>query len=199
MLRGVVRIARSADGVELYFPPLRSPLAALALAAFGAVSLSLSLLAVLGLIPAGGSDTHGLLVITLTGAFVVPFLVFGFVFIVLGVYMLANSLTVAISTAKIRSARWVFGVPLARREMRCADIAAIEPHPSPKYERLFSAEPSYRLIARDRGRPASTLLLAEGLRGEAAMERVRNLIATAAGLAGRDGRENESTRAGDSQ
>ncbi len=189
--RGVVRIARSADGVELYFPPLRSPAAALALAAFGAVSTTLSLLAVLGLIPAGGSDAHGLMAITLIGAFVAPFLVFGLVFMVLGAYMLANSLTVVIGTAKIRSARRVLGVPLAQREMRCADIAAIEPHTPPKYERLFSAEPSYRLIARNRGRPASTLLLAEGLRGEAAMDRIRTLITNAAGLSDRNGRGNE--------
>lgn len=177
-----MRVTRTADGVELYFPPLRAPGVAAATAAFGVACLVPSLFATAALAPAHGADTPGMLSLILVGAFTVPFLVFGVVFIALAVYMLANSLTVNVTASAIRTTRSLFGMRLARRELRHAEIAAIEPEISAKYQSLFAAEPRYRLVARAAARGSPRLIVAEGLVGERAMEQVRSLIAGNAGL-----------------
>lgn len=171
-----MRVSRSGDAVELYFPPLRAAGIAAATGAFGLVSSALSIFALFGIVPASGSDAHGLLVIALAGAFVVPFLAFGLVFAALAIYMLANSLTVTVRNGRITTVRRVFGMPVARRAMACSEVAAIEPRVAAKYQNLFSAEPSYQLIARGRSKPGVHLVLAEDLRGEAAMTRVKDVI-----------------------
>lgn len=182
---GAVRISRSGEGVELYFPPLRAAGVALALGAFGAVSSALSALAMLGLVPADASDAHGLLVVALVGAFVAPFMAFGLIFVALAIYMLANSLTVTVGRARITAVRRVFGLSFYRRTIACDEIAAIEPRIAARYQNLFSAEPRYQLIAR--GQTASRFVIAEDLRGEASMTHVRNLIADVVSLNQSDG------------
>lgn len=176
---GVVCISRKGDGLELRFPPMRAPGVALALGAFGAVSSVLSMLALFGVIPAGGSDAHGLLVVALVGAFIVPFLAFGLAFAALAIYMLANSLTVTVSNGWITAVRRVFGLTVSSRALSCGEVAAIEPRASAKYQNLFSAEPIYQLIARGHGKRGVRLVIAEDLRGETSMTRVRNLIESA--------------------
>jgi hypothetical protein len=188
---GLVLVSRDARGVELYFPPLRAPGAALALGAFGAVCGGISTLAVLGLMPAGGFDSHALLEIALVAAFIAPVLAFGIVFIVLAVYLLANSLSVRVGTARITSVRRVFGLSVGRREMQCADVTALEPEIMARYRSLFSTEPCYRLVAFGRAQPRSRLVLAEGLCSKAALEQVRHLIADAAGLGKHPGSDDE--------
>lgn len=173
---GVVCISRGSDGIELHFPVLRAPGVALALGAFGAVSSALSMLAMFGVIPAGGSDARSLLVVALVGAFIAPFLAFGLAFVALAFYMLANSLTVTVTKGCITTVRRVFGLPVSRRAMSCGEVAAIEPRVSAKYQNLFSAEPSYQLLARGRSEAGTRFVVAEDLRGEASMSRLRNLI-----------------------
>lgn len=169
------------NGIELYFPPLRALRGAAALGGFGVVCVALPIAALFGLVAASGSHAHSMLAIVLTGAFIVPLAVFGAVFVALAVYLAANSLTVNVGTAKITTLRRVFGLPLARRAMRCGEIAAIEPRPAARYESLFSAEPCYGLIARNNVH-RSEMVVAEGLCGEALAIRVGSLIASAAGV-----------------
>ncbi len=146
--RNIVRLSRRPDGIELYFPPLRAPAGALGLGLFGALCLALPLFALSGLLSTSESNAHDLLAITLLGAFVAPFPVFGVVFIGLAVYMLANSLTVSVNPSAIRTVRRVFGLVLNRRELKCADIVSLEAQIAAKYQSLFSTEPYFRLVAR---------------------------------------------------
>lgn len=170
------------NGIELYFPPLRALRGAAALGGFGAVCVALPIAALFGLVAAGGSHAHSMLAIVLTGAFIVPLAVFGAVFVALALYMAANSLTVDIGTTEITTLRRVFGLPLARRAMRCSEIAAIEPRPAARYESLFRAESCYGLIARNNVPRRAEMVVAEGLCGEALATRVGSLIAGAAGV-----------------
>lgn len=181
--RNIVRLSQQGDAIELYFPPMRAPAAAFALGMFGVVCLALPLLAVSGMLPViGGSTAHGLLVIALLGAFVVPFPVFGAVFIALAVYLLANSLTVTVCPSDIRVVRRVFGLKLRGRELKRAEIAALEAQTAARYQSVFSAEPNFRLVACHATARKNNLVVAESLRGEAMMARVRALIARHAGL-----------------
>lgn len=178
----LIRVSSRPNGIELYFPPLRTPMIAAALGLFGVVCIVLPLLAVFSLLAAGGSAAHGLLALVLTSSFVAPFPVFGAVFIALAVYLVANSLTVSISPAVIRSERRIFGISLRRREIKCADIAAIEGRTAAKYQTLFGAGTQFRLIARHVTHSRYDVVVAENLAGETMMEQVHGLIAGHAGL-----------------
>jgi hypothetical protein len=174
--RDVVRLAHTHDGIELYFPPLRMPQTALALGMFGLLAIVLPAYATVALIPAGGSDAHGLLALVLIGSFVAPFLVFGTAFIALAIYMLGNSLTVRVSATTIGTVRRVFGIALRQREMQRADIAAIEPEIAARYQNAFAVEPCYRLVAQHRLGRGRGLVVAESLTGEPLMARVKALL-----------------------
>ncbi len=182
--RNIVRLSpRPDDGIELYFPPLRAPAGALGLGLFGALCVALPLFALSGLLPMGGNEAHSLLALALLGAFVAPFPVFGAVFVGLAVYLLANSLTVTVSSSAIRTVRRVFGLALKRRELKCADIASLEAQSAAKYQSVFSAEPYYRLAARHATLRHNDLVIAESLQGEALMAQMQALIARHARLA----------------
>jgi hypothetical protein len=178
----IVRVAPRSDGIELYFPPLRAPGIATALGLFGAACMVLPLLAAFNLLAAGGNAVHGLLTIALVSSVIVPFPVFGVVFIAHAVYLLANSLTVTVSPAAIRSERRLFGRCVQRREIRCRDIAAIEERGAAKFQSLFSAQPQFRLIARHATLSKQDVVVAETLAGDSMMAQVRGLIASHAGL-----------------
>lgn len=120
--------------------------------------------------------------IALLGAFAAPFFVFGVVFAVIALYMLANSLTVNVTPEMIRTVRRVFGLAWARRELGCADITAIEAQISAKYQNLFGAEPYFRLVARHATQRDRDLVVAESLRGKAVKAEVQALITHYAGL-----------------
>jgi hypothetical protein len=181
--QNIARLSQRGDAIELYFPPLRAPVAALALGFFGVVCLALPLLAISGALAAmGGSAAHDLLIIALLGAFVVPFPVFGAVFIALAVYLLANSLTVTVSPSNIRVVRRVFGLKLRGRELKRAEIAALEAQTAARYQSVFSAEPTFRLVACHATLRKNDLVIAESLRGEAMTAQVQALIARHAGL-----------------
>ncbi len=182
----VVRITPTAYGIELYFPPLRTPAVAGATAAFGVLCIVPSLIATAAFIPADRSDASGILSFVLLVAFSLPFLAFGAVFVAMAAYMLANSLTVKVSASAISTTRYVFGFGLSHREIKRAEIAAIEPEISAKYQSLFDPEPCYRLIARTHtsspASPARRVVVAESLKGEPAMQQVKGVILAHAGL-----------------
>ena len=112
----------------------------LGLAAFGAVCVVLPVTAIAGLLSAPGSEASSLLAIVFAGAFIVPVMVFGVVFILLALYMAANSFSVEVSASEIRTERRVFGIASAAAAMRCTDIAAIEQQPDRRHEREHENE-----------------------------------------------------------
>ncbi len=177
----IVRVTQRPDGIELYFPPLRAPEVAAMLGMFGVVCIVLPLFAIAALL-GGSSEAYGLLAIALASSFVAPFPIFGAVFIALAVYLLANSLTVTVSPAAIRSVRRVFGLCVRRREINCREVAALEEGVAAKYQSLFSDQPRFRLIARHAKPSQHDVVVAETLAGEAMLAQVRSLIAENAGL-----------------
>jgi hypothetical protein len=76
--------------------------------------------------------------------------------------------------AAIETTRLVFGAIVRRRRIARSDIVSIEPQIPTRYQSLFAAEPSYHLYARTGD--GRRIVVAETLDGEAAMERVKNLI-----------------------
>lgn len=176
-----MRVNRTPHGIELYFPPLRTGYGPLALALFGALCIVLPALALPGLIPAG-SDAPGLLTVALVGIFIVPFPAFGVVFMVLSIYALANSLSVRVDPTRIGTERRVFGIALRRREIDCADIAAIEMQAAPRYQNALNAGTRFRLVARHAAQHKRDLVVAEDLEGEVTATQTQALIARHAGL-----------------
>jgi hypothetical protein len=176
-----VRITRTADGVELYFPPLRAPEVALPLAAFGVIAAAMPAVAIVALLPVAVTSAGNLLGASLLGGFVVPFVAFGSFIVALAIYMLANALHVRVSASAIDTARIVFGVVVKRRRLDRHEIVAVQPEIPSRYQSLFSSTPSYQLVARDSH--ARRVVVAETLRGETAMEEIKALIENPAGAA----------------
>lgn len=173
---------RTASGLELYYPPLRSPEVAIPLALFGALAIALPALGAGALLPSALSSTAGALTAVLIGAFLAPFAIFGAVLVVQALYMLAHSLRVRVSDDGITAAPFVFGVPLPARRLPRSEIAGIEPRIPSRHQSLFSAEPTYQLVAWNAAR-TGCITVAESLRGEALMMRVKAAIEETLGIA----------------
>jgi hypothetical protein len=169
-----VRVIRTADGVELYFPALRAPEVAVPLAVFGVIAAAIPAVAIIALVPAAVSSASTLLSAALLAGFALPFVAFGGIFLAVAIYMMANALHVRVSASTIDTARLVFGVVVKRRRLGRDEIVAVQPEIPARYQSLFSSLPSYQLVARDRH--ARRVVVAETLRGVAVMERVKALI-----------------------
>lgn len=170
----IVRVTRTREGTELYFPPWRMPDVALALGAFGAIGTALTGLTVAALLPSALAAPGTLVMAILLATFIVPFLAFGVMCILTAIYMVANALQVRIEADRIDTVRTVFGWVVKRRRIERSAIAAIEPEIASRYQSVFSATPIYQLVARsvDRRR----VVVAETLKGDALMEQIRLLI-----------------------
>ena len=175
----VVRLTRTVQGIELYFPPLRTPGATLALALFGVACFIPGFFAAIAVTPLADSGPSGALAIWLMSIFILPFIAFGVVFLALAVYQATNSLAVRVTGAEIRSLRRVFGIPLRERCIASADIAALDTITVLRHRRPREEASYYTLVARTGGRK---ITVAETLRGEALMERVKAEIAKAGRL-----------------
>jgi len=172
--RDAVRVTRTPEGVELYFPPLRMPEVALPLAGFGVIAAAIPGVAIFALAPAAAANAGSLLSATLIAGFVVPFFVFGAVFVVLALYMVANALLVRIRSEGIDTARILFGVVIKRHRIARSDIDSVEPEIASRYQSLFSSDPVYQLVARARDK--RRIVVGETLRGESAMTRIKALL-----------------------
>jgi hypothetical protein len=161
-----LNVLREGDSLLLHFPPLRAPVAAAALGAFGLLAIIIPLLSASAAVPADGLDAHGLMALALLGGFVAPFILFGGYFAGLAVYLLVNSLSVHVDPRGIATQRRVLGVPVRRGWLDRADIGGIEAELSPRYENVFGAEPRYRLRATSRAGRAS-MVIGESITGEA--------------------------------
>ena len=175
---GIVRVRRTAGGIELYYPPLRDASVALQLGVFGAIAFALGAVAVAALGGGALGTSSGALTAVLVGAFVLPFAAFGAVLAAQALFMVANALRVDVDREGIVSARTLVGLTVRRRRMRKSDVSAIEPFIASRYQSLFSREPRFHLVAYDVAR-RTRIVVAESLVGEALMERVRASIATA--------------------
>lgn len=173
---------RTSDGVEFYFPPLRDAGTALALSVFGMLCIVLPLAAVYALVPPGVPVPYGLLVLALIGGLIVPFMLCGIVFVVLGIYMMANSLWVSASPARLLAIRRLCGFAVSRRELLCSGIAAIESDVPARFQNAFSSETNYRLIARAKTGRSGDVVVADSLRGNALAEQIKQEMESACGL-----------------
>lgn len=196
-LPGTVRLTRSLQGIELYFPPLRDPAAALMLALFGISCFIPGFFAAMAVAPLAESGPAGMLSIVLMSIFILPFIAFGLLFVTLAVYQVANSLTVRVTEAEIRSQRRVFGMALRERRVTRADIAALDAVAVLRHRKPREDVSYYSLVVKTRsgagltvaprtGRPARfrnrKVTVAESLRGEALMGQVKTEIVKAGRL-----------------
>jgi hypothetical protein len=186
-----VRLTRLPDGIELYFPPLRSPGAALSLGFFGVACLIPGLFAAAAVAPLSGSGAAGMLAIWLMSIFILPFVAFGVLFLGVAGYRLVNSLTVVVTGSHVRTLRRILGVPVRKEGVGQTDIAALDAVASARDGWLGEDVPFYDLVVRTRTGAAApgaaprgdgSVKVAESLRGEDLMERVRAEIAAAARL-----------------
>jgi len=134
------------------------------------------------LVPPGVPGAYGLLVLALIGGLIAPFMLCGLVFVALGAYMLANSLRVSANPLRIITHRRAFGLPLSTRELMCSELAILDAEILARFQNAFSAETIYRLVARAKTGRSGDLVVAESLRGQAQMERVKRELETACGL-----------------
>jgi hypothetical protein len=134
-----------------------------------------------------------MLALTLMSVFIVPFIVFGVAFLGLAGYQLANSLTVVITPTHVRTVRRVLGLPLGERHVAQGEISALETVPTRRYRWLRDEVPLYDLVVKTKSpggeatasgaqSRSASITVAEALRGEELMERVRTEIAAAARL-----------------
>lgn len=168
-----LHLSRTSNGIELYFPPLRDAGGALALGAFGVLCIALPLAAVYALVPPGVPVPYGLLVLALIGGLIAPFMLCGIAFVCLAAWMAANSLWISANPARIVAVRRLFGIVVSQRKALCTSIATIESDVPARFQNAFSSETRYRLVARSRAGRSDDLVVAESLRGSAAMEGVK--------------------------
>jgi hypothetical protein len=153
---------------------MRMPEVALPLAIFGVIATLLPGVAIAALLPSLAGAT-GMVSAVLVASFVVPFALCGAAFVLLALYMLCNALLVRVDRHAIDTARVLFGIIVRRRRMMRGDIAAIESEIASRYQSLFSSDPVYQLVARDRRR-SRRVVVAETLKGESLMEELKALI-----------------------
>jgi hypothetical protein len=182
----IVRVTQRPQEVELYFPPLRNLEAAAGFGAFGALSVALPVAAAAGVHLTDTPGVHSWLAMILVAGFALPIMVFGFVFLALGAYLPANSLTVRAGADRVATTRRVFGWVIARRALPCSEITALEPQVPRQFQSQFGAEARYRLVARSRDPNGPALVVAESLPGRAAMREVAELITRASGISLRE-------------
>ena len=181
---GTVRLTRLPRGIELFFPPFRTPDAALGLALFGAACFVAGSFAAIAVVPLAESGPGGAIALWLMSIFIVPFLVFGVVFPLLAVHVIANSLTVSVTEAEIRSRRRVLGFALQEQRLATRDIAALDAVTPMRYRWPRRQDPYLSLVARTAGGAGHNrrVTLAEGLRGEGLLEQVKAEIVKAGAL-----------------
>ena len=186
--------------MELYFPPLRNPGAALMLGLFGVSCFIPGFFASIAVAPLAEYGPGGMIAIWLMSIFILPFIGFGLLFVALAVYQISNSLTVNVTATEIRSQRRIFGIACRERRIANADIAALDAVAALRYRKPREEVSYYNLVAGTKsgagltmkeafraGRLAAyrhrKITVAESLGGEALMEEVRAAIIDAGRLA----------------
>jgi len=156
-LGNAVRLTRSHHGVELYFPPLRNPGAALMLALFGVSCFIPGFFAAIAVAPLSEYGPGGVIAIWLMSIFILPFIAFGLSFVALAVYQVANSLEVSVTATEIRSRRRIFGIALRERRVLTGDVSALDALTSLRYRWPREETSYYNLVARARSGAGSMM------------------------------------------
>jgi len=177
----IVRLARSPQGITLYFPALRNLGAALMLALFGLSCFIPGFFASIAIAPFADYGPGGMIALWLMSIFIMPFIGFGMLFVALAVYQVSNSLSVSVTAAEIRTRRRVFGISLGERRVASAEVAALEAMSALRYRLPREATTHYQLVVRTK-RGNRKVTVAESLPGEALVERVQTEIVQAARL-----------------
>ena len=172
------RTPGTTDGIVLDFPVLRAPGAALGLIAFALLCGLMPALGLSALLPLDTANASAVVSLALIGGFAAPFILASIVFLILAIYLLANSLHVEISAERICSERRVFGRLTKTRAITRTHVAEIEPRISARYQNMFSATPRYALVAKHRDPRGKDVVVAEDLSGQPLMSEVRTLIRT---------------------
>ena len=172
---GSVQLRRTSGGIELYFPPWRMPGVAFALGVFGVIAAALPAMAIAALLPAALAGASGLMGAVLLASFAVPFALFGVACVVVAAYTVCNALLVRVDAQGVAAWRTLFGVTVWRGGVTRHDLASIEPSIPARHQSVFGSEPIYELVAVNRSR-TTRLVVAESLRGEAAMNEVKTRI-----------------------
>jgi hypothetical protein len=172
------RAWRSAKGIVLDFAVLRAPGAALGLTAFALLCGLMPALGLSALLPLESANASAFVSLALIGGFAAPFILASIVFLLIAIYLLANSLHAEISAEGIRTERRVFGRITKTGAIAHADIADIEPRISARYQNMFSATPRYALVAKHRNDHSKDVVVAEDVCGQALMSDLRRLIRT---------------------
>lgn len=183
---------RTAGGITLEFPALRAPGVAFGLGAFALLCGLMPALGLSALLPLENANAAAMLSLALIGGFAAPFLLASLVFMLLAIYLLANSLQVEIGDEGIYSVRRVFGCITKIRNIARNDIADIEPRIGAHYQNVFSATPRYALVAKHGSDRLNDVIIAEDLAGQALMIEVRALVCTALNLELRESSGTES-------
>jgi hypothetical protein len=178
-----VKLRRTDDGIELYFPPLRMAQVALPLAVFGLIACALAAVGGAAMASGAVATSAGFLSAVLMAGFVAPFALFGIVFVVLAVYMFFNSLHVHVDAEGIATRRRIFGVTVRRRRIARDAFGALEPEIVSRHQSIFSREPVYQLVVHEK-LPTRRAVVAETLHGEALMNQVKAAIEAAIGGVG---------------
>ena len=176
---GAIQIATRGPVVEMAFPPLRAAASALMLAAFGTACPVIGTTAILGLSGSDGSTAGSLLALAFAGVFALPLTGLGVAFIGVAVWTAANSLTVEVSHAGVRTQRRCCGVPVLHRWIPRSDLVALDARLAAKYVGVFGSTRYYCLYARSRGRAT---LIADSLQGPDVANHVRNMMTNQLGL-----------------
>jgi hypothetical protein len=169
-------IKRSAHGITLEFAPLRAPGTALGLIAFSLLCGAMPALGLSALLPLEPANASALVSLALIGGFAAPFMLASVVFLLLAIYLMANSLRVEISADGVRTERRVFGRLTRQCEIARVDIEAIEPRIGARHQNMFSSTPRYALIAKHHQQRGKDVVIAEDLAGQPLMIDVRTLI-----------------------
>ena len=173
---------RTTSGIALDFPVLRAPGAAAGLAAFALLCGLMPALGLSALLPLESGNASAFVSLALIGGFAAPFILASMVFLLVAIYLMANSLRVDISAQCIRTERRVFGRITKSGAIAAADIADIEPRIGARFQNIFSATPRYALVAKHQTDRRKDVIVAEDLCGQHTMSAVRRLICVAAGI-----------------
>ena len=173
---GAVVITPGKTGIELYFPVSRALASAFMLALFGAACGMIAAAAIAGLLRTGTSAGESMLALAFAGVFALPLALLGVLFVAVALWTAANSLTVEVDDAGLRTVRRWFGIAVAQRALKRADIAAIESRLAAKYIGVFGSTRYYRLFARTGAAYPHAMIIADSLRGTDMTAHVRDLI-----------------------
>lgn len=176
-----VRLAPTERGLKLNYPMGREGVAACMALLFGAlfggggVAVGRHALG-----PLGSWDVFGLIFGGIGGFVALAGGAFGLLLMLLGAFMLGNSLEVDLEGERVRTRRRLLGIPIATRRARLSEIESLGLEITGQMGQGAQAHVSYRIFARLAG--GGTLVLGDGVRGHRVAAALAEAIAAQTGL-----------------